>query len=157
MASMEFTAKLREADDRKLQLQVVQPGLVGPIDGTVSTLAPTFAVAYLAGTPTALLGGLAAPLGAAIGTAPSDAPDDHRRRHVRRRLAAFAAVPHLRRAPGAERRLRRRRLRAVRDRLGAQALPARVAGQLAHPGDARRRARGGGGLRGRSRLGALGS
>src|SRR5918996_299999 len=37
------------ADDRKRLLQVIQPGLVGLIDGTVSTLAPIFATAYLAG------------------------------------------------------------------------------------------------------------
>ena len=31
-------------------LQRVQPALIGPIDGTVSTLAPIFATAFLAGT-----------------------------------------------------------------------------------------------------------
>src|SRR3954470_19476434 len=61
-----LVARLRAADDRKLQLQVVQPGLVGLIDGTVSTLAPIFATAYLAGSHAALLVGLATALGAAI-------------------------------------------------------------------------------------------
>jgi VIT1/CCC1 family predicted Fe2+/Mn2+ transporter len=74
--TMEFTAKLRAADDRKLQLQVVQPGLVGLIDGTVSTLAPIFAAAYLAGSHTALLVGLATALGAAISMGLSEALSD---------------------------------------------------------------------------------
>ena len=45
----------RQADERKLLLQVVQPGLIGLIDGTISTLAPIFAAAYLAGSREALL------------------------------------------------------------------------------------------------------
>src|SRR4051794_2744268 len=73
---MEFTARLRAADDRKLQLQVVQPGLVGLIDGTVSTLAPIFAAAYLSGSHTALLVGLATALGAAISMGLSEALSD---------------------------------------------------------------------------------
>src|ERR1700759_370901 len=76
MSCMEFTAKLREADDRKLQLQVVQPGLVGLIDGTISTLAPIFAAAYLAGSHAALLVGIATALGAAISMALSEALSD---------------------------------------------------------------------------------
>ena len=56
----------RGADERKLLLQVVQPGLIGLIDGTISTLAPIFAAAYLGGSREALLVGLAAALGAAI-------------------------------------------------------------------------------------------
>src|SRR5213080_586339 len=76
MVSMESTAKLRAADDRKLQLQVVQPGLVGLIDGTVSTLAPIFAAAYLAGSHAALFVGLAAALGAAISMGLSEALSD---------------------------------------------------------------------------------
>jgi hypothetical protein len=35
----------RGLDARALQLQVVQPGLIGLIDGTISTLAPIFAAA----------------------------------------------------------------------------------------------------------------
>src|SRR3954471_20764821 len=76
VSTMEFTAKLREADDRKLQLQVIQPGLVGLIDGTVSTLAPIFATAYLAGSHSALLVGLATALGAAISMGLSEALSD---------------------------------------------------------------------------------
>ena len=44
-------------------LQRVQPALIGLIDGTVSTLAPIFATAFIAGSRAALLVGLAAALG----------------------------------------------------------------------------------------------
>ncbi len=64
------------ADDRRLQLQFVQPGLVGLIDGTISTLAPIFAAAYVAGSHAALLIGLATALGAAISMALSEALSD---------------------------------------------------------------------------------
>src|SRR3954469_10923806 len=56
----------RTADDRKRVLQVVQPGLLGLTDGTISTLAPIFAAAYVSGSHAALIVGLAAALGAAI-------------------------------------------------------------------------------------------
>jgi VIT1/CCC1 family predicted Fe2+/Mn2+ transporter len=72
----ELTAHLHQADDRRLQLQVVQPALVGLIDGTVSTLAPIFAAAYLAGSHAALLVGLATALGAAISMGMSEALSD---------------------------------------------------------------------------------
>jgi hypothetical protein len=65
-----------EADDRKRLLQVIQPGLVGLIDGTVSTLAPIFTAAYLAGSRAALLVGLAAALGAAISMGLSEGLSD---------------------------------------------------------------------------------
>src|SRR3954464_14643062 len=71
-----LVARLRAADDRKLQLQVVQPGLIGLIDGTISTLAPIFAAAYLAGSRTALLVGLASALGAAISMGLSEGLSD---------------------------------------------------------------------------------
>src|SRR5919109_1227305 len=64
------------ADDRERLLRVVQPGLVGLIDGTVSTLAPIFAAAYAAGAHTALLVGLAAAFGAAISMGLSEALSD---------------------------------------------------------------------------------
>src|SRR3954452_4061778 len=76
VSTMELTAKLRAADDRKLQLQIIQPGLVGLIDGTVSTLAPIFAAAILAGSHAALLVGLASALGAAISMGISEALSD---------------------------------------------------------------------------------
>jgi erythrin-vacuolar iron transport family protein len=72
----EAIARWRGADDRKLLLQVVQPGLIGLIDGTISTLAPIFAAAYLAGSRAALLVGLAAALGAAISMGMSEALSD---------------------------------------------------------------------------------
>jgi erythrin-vacuolar iron transport family protein len=55
---------------------VVQPALIGLIDGTVSTLAPIFATAYLAGSRAALLVGLAAALGAAISMGLSEGLSD---------------------------------------------------------------------------------
>jgi erythrin-vacuolar iron transport family protein len=64
------------ADQRQRLLQVVQPGLIGLIDGTISTLAPIFASAYLAGSRTALLVGLAAALGAAISMGLSEGLSD---------------------------------------------------------------------------------
>jgi drug/metabolite transporter (DMT)-like permease len=66
----------KNADDRARLLQVIQPGLVGLIDGTVSTLAPIFAAAYLSGSRTALLVGLATALGAAISMGISEALSD---------------------------------------------------------------------------------
>jgi VIT1/CCC1 family predicted Fe2+/Mn2+ transporter len=66
----------RGADEQKLVLQLVQPGLIGLIDGTISTLAPIFAAAYLAGSREALLVGLAAALGAAISMGLSEGLSD---------------------------------------------------------------------------------
>ena len=61
----------REAEDitaqQRFVLQVVQPGLVGLMDGSVSTLAPVFAAAFATGKSwDAFLVGLAASLGAGI-------------------------------------------------------------------------------------------
>src|SRR5436190_6090415 len=69
-------ADWRDASDRERLLQVVQPGLIGLIDGTISTLAPIFAAAYVAGSHAALLVGLAAALGAAISMGMSEALSD---------------------------------------------------------------------------------
>ena len=66
----------RTADDRKRVLQVIQPGLLGLTDGTISTLAPIFAAAYLSGSHAALLVGLAAALGAAISMGVAEAISD---------------------------------------------------------------------------------
>ena len=63
-------------DDHERLLQIVQPALIGLIDGTVSTLAPIFATAFLAGTRAALLVGLAASLGAGISMGLSEALSD---------------------------------------------------------------------------------
>jgi rubrerythrin len=59
----------REDDQarRRFVLQIVQPGLVGLMDGSVSTLAPVFAAAFATHHPwNAFLVGLAASLGAGI-------------------------------------------------------------------------------------------
>jgi VIT1/CCC1 family predicted Fe2+/Mn2+ transporter len=66
----------REASDRDRLLRVVQPALIGLIDGTISTLAPIFASAYVAGSHAALLVGIAAALGAAISMGMSEALSD---------------------------------------------------------------------------------
>lgn len=63
-------------DARNLQLRVVQPALIGLIDGTISTLAPIFAAAYVSGSRAALLVGLAAALGAAISMGLSEGLSD---------------------------------------------------------------------------------
>ncbi len=61
--------RIPEAEHRYL-LQVVQPGLVGLMDGSVSTLAPIFASAYVTRSPRdAFLVGMAAAVGAAISMA----------------------------------------------------------------------------------------
>src|ERR1044071_6817859 len=66
----------RGASERDRLLQVVQPALIGLIDGTISTLAPIFASAYVAGSHAALLVGFAAALGAAISMGMSEALSD---------------------------------------------------------------------------------
>jgi VIT1/CCC1 family predicted Fe2+/Mn2+ transporter len=65
-----------DSDDRSRVLQVIQPGLIGLIDGTLSTLAPIFAAAYVSGSHAALLVGIAAALGAAISMGLSEALSD---------------------------------------------------------------------------------
>jgi VIT1/CCC1 family predicted Fe2+/Mn2+ transporter len=75
-SAAQIVARVRGADERSLVLRVVQPGLIGLIDGTISTLAPIFATAYLAGSREALLVGLAAALGAAISMGLSEGLSD---------------------------------------------------------------------------------
>jgi VIT1/CCC1 family predicted Fe2+/Mn2+ transporter len=65
-----------DAERRRLVLQRIQPALIGLIDGTISTLAPIFAAAYLAGSRAALLVGLASALGAAISMGLSEGLSD---------------------------------------------------------------------------------
>jgi VIT1/CCC1 family predicted Fe2+/Mn2+ transporter len=72
----EYLEGWRAADEQKVVLQLVQPGLIGLIDGTISTLAPIFAAAYLAGSREALLVGVAAALGAAISMGLSEGLSD---------------------------------------------------------------------------------
>lgn len=65
-----------KADERRLLLRYVQPGLVGLIDGTLSTLAPIFAAALLSGSHSALFVGLATAVGAGISMGFSEALSD---------------------------------------------------------------------------------
>ena len=63
--------------ERRMILQVVQPGLLGLMDGSVSTLAPLFAAAALTGkSHDALVVGLAASLGAGISMGLAEALSD---------------------------------------------------------------------------------
>jgi rubrerythrin len=66
-----LTPEARHDEDeharRRFILQVIQPGLVGLMDGSVSTLAPVFAAAFATRNPwEAFLVGIAASLGAGI-------------------------------------------------------------------------------------------
>ncbi len=66
-----------EVEKRKFILQVVQPGLAGLMDGTVSSLAPLFAAALATqDSKTAFLVGLATAVGAGISMAFSEALSD---------------------------------------------------------------------------------
>ncbi len=65
------------SDDSKFLLRVVQPGLAGLMDGSVSTLAPIFATAFATHKPhTTFLVGAAAALGAGISMAFSEGLSD---------------------------------------------------------------------------------
>jgi len=66
-----------DESSRRLLLRVVQPGLAGLMDGSVSTLAPIFATAFATHKPfTAFLVGMAAATGAGISMAFSEALSD---------------------------------------------------------------------------------
>jgi hypothetical protein len=73
---VERLAELRGIDEQALVLRFVQPGLVGLIDGTLSTLAPIFAAALLSGSHAALFVGLATAVGAGISMAFSEGLSD---------------------------------------------------------------------------------
>jgi hypothetical protein len=64
------------ADERDFVLRVVQPALVGMIDGTVSSLAPIFAAAIASSSHTAFLVGLSTALGAGVSMGWSEALSD---------------------------------------------------------------------------------
>ena len=72
----ELIAQLQAVDERSFVLRFVQPGLVGLIDGTLSTLAPIFAAAILSGSHAALFVGLATAIGAGISMAFSEGLSD---------------------------------------------------------------------------------
>jgi len=64
------------ADERDFLLRVVQPGLVGLIDGTISSLAPIFAAAITSDSHTAFVVGLGVALGAGVSMGWSEAGSD---------------------------------------------------------------------------------
>jgi VIT1/CCC1 family predicted Fe2+/Mn2+ transporter len=63
-------------NERTFILRVVQPALVGLIDGTVSSLAPIFAAALASNSHTALVVGLSTALGAGVSMGWSEALSD---------------------------------------------------------------------------------
>lgn len=66
-----------ETEHRTFVLQVVQPGLAGLMDGSVSTLAPLFAAAFATHNPwNAFLVGMAASVGAGISMGMAEAMSD---------------------------------------------------------------------------------
>src|SRR5256885_2328256 len=76
-----LTSEVKEEEDkahrRLFVLQIVQPGLSGLMDGSVSTLAPVFAAAFATqNTHAAFLVGLAASLGAGISMGFAEAVSD---------------------------------------------------------------------------------
>jgi hypothetical protein len=64
------------ADERDFVLRVVQPGLVGLIDGTISSLAPIFAAAIASSSHTAFIVGLGVAFGAGVSMGWSEALSD---------------------------------------------------------------------------------
>ena len=74
-------------------LKVVQPGILGLMDGSVSTLAPLFAAAYATGSPhIAFLIGLSAATGAGISMAFAEALSDTGEETGRGHPAARGAI-----------------------------------------------------------------
>ena len=66
----EISSQQRTAEDRHFVLRIVQPGLAGLMDGSVSTLAPIFATAFITGVPfNAFRVGMATAVGAGISMA----------------------------------------------------------------------------------------
>src|SRR5438552_5839548 len=77
IAGLFHAVKSHDDDSRKFLLRVVQPGLAGLMDGSVSTLAPIFATAFATHTSfTAFLVGIASATGAGISMAFSEALSD---------------------------------------------------------------------------------
>src|SRR5437588_264954 len=67
----------KNTTEKKLILQFIQPGLLGLMDGSVSTLAPLFAAAFAThSSRIALLVGLSASIGAAISMGFAEALSD---------------------------------------------------------------------------------
>jgi rubrerythrin len=90
-----------EAQRRLFVLQIVQPGLAGLMDGSVSTLAPVFAAAFATkSSHDAFLVGLAASIGAGISMAFAEALSDDGSMTGRGRPALRGAVTGLMTAAG---------------------------------------------------------
>ena len=78
LAELVKAVRTRDDTSRDFLLRVVQPGLAGLMDGSVSTLAPIFATAFATHHPfTAFLVGMAAATGAGISMAFSEALSDN--------------------------------------------------------------------------------
>ena len=76
-SSEETQTELSRSAESTHVLQVIQPGLLGLMDGSVSTLAPLFATATMTGKPhSAFLVGLAASFGAGISMGLAEALSD---------------------------------------------------------------------------------
>jgi hypothetical protein len=74
---VELKTREDESSRRRFVLQIVQPGLEGLMDGSVSTLAPVFAAAFATRNSwTAFVVGLAATLGAGISMGFAEAVSD---------------------------------------------------------------------------------
>ncbi len=151
------------AHERDFVLRVVQPALVGMIDGTVSSLAPIFAAAVASSSRTALLVGFSTALGAGVSMGWSEALSDTGEQTGRGSAVVrgaitggmttlggiFHTLPFI--ISDVNKALvvagRRGRVRAARDRLGAQTLPrsldALLAARRHRRGNHRARHRGG--------------
>ncbi len=83
-----------ENERRRFVLQIIQPGLVGLMDGSVSTLAPVFAAAFAThNTWNAFLVGLAASIGAGISMGFAEAlSDDGKLSGAARRCCAASSA-----------------------------------------------------------------
>jgi rubrerythrin len=69
--------KENDSEKRRFVLQIVQPGLVGLMDGSISTLAPVFAAAFATGKSwDAFIVGLAASIGAGVSMGFAEALSD---------------------------------------------------------------------------------
>ena len=78
IAELIHAATSRDDTSHRFLLRVVQPGLAGLMDGSVSTLAPIFATAFVTHRPfAAFLVGMASATGAGISMAFSEALSDN--------------------------------------------------------------------------------
>lgn len=77
LAELFHAIRTRDVSSRNFLLRVVQPGLAGLMDGSVSTLAPIFATAFVSHQPFyAFLVGIASATGAGISMAFSEGLSD---------------------------------------------------------------------------------